>query len=188
MTRQQVLPTGLQFGERNGRPESIMQRLKHPDSAHLEAAQGWLELGNWLEANEELERIAPLLREHHDVLRMRVEIYSAAKKWDYAAEAANALCRTVPDDSFGYLRLAFALHELKRTKEAHDALLPVADQFPELWVIPYNLACYTCVLGDLVGARDWLAQAFRLGDAKDIKLHAMNDPDLGPLFAADQSG
>jgi hypothetical protein len=29
------------------------------DWSHVEAAEGWLELGNLLEANEELERISP---------------------------------------------------------------------------------------------------------------------------------
>ena len=36
--------------------------LAPPDSHHLLAAQGWLELGNHLEANAELEQIAPRLR------------------------------------------------------------------------------------------------------------------------------
>jgi len=35
-----------------------------------------------------------------------------------------------------------ALHELKRTQEAFDLLLPAADKFPAPWTIPYNLACY----------------------------------------------
>jgi hypothetical protein len=33
--------------------------IEPPDSLHLLAAQGWLELGNHLEANEELEKITP---------------------------------------------------------------------------------------------------------------------------------
>jgi hypothetical protein len=41
-----------------------MKSLEHPDSLHLRAAQGWLELGDHLEANEELERISPPLRVH----------------------------------------------------------------------------------------------------------------------------
>jgi predicted Zn-dependent protease len=152
------------------------------DRRHLRAAEGWLELGTWHEANEELERIAPLMRAHPDVLRMRVEIYSAAKRWEYAAEVASTLSRIAPDEAFGHVRLAFALLELKRTREALETLLPVADKFPDIWVIPYNLACYSCQLGDMTGARDWLAQSFKAGDAKAIKLMALDDPDLSPLF------
>jgi predicted Zn-dependent protease len=152
------------------------------DHHHLRAAQGWLELGNWREANAELENITPQQRAHPDVLRLRVDIYDAAKKWDYVVEVASALSRMIPDDSFGHIRLAFALHELKRTQGALDALLPVADKFPEQWEISYNLACYSCQLGDMIAARDWLAQAFRLGDANEIKLQALEDPDLAPLW------
>jgi hypothetical protein len=37
----------------------VAKRIKPPDSVHLKAAEGWLELGNHLEANEELENISP---------------------------------------------------------------------------------------------------------------------------------
>lgn len=43
----------------------MSQKLKDlplPDRRHLEAAEGWFELGNHLEANEELENITPQLR------------------------------------------------------------------------------------------------------------------------------
>ena len=48
-----------------------MKPLTPPDSFHLKAAEGWFELGNHLEANEELEKIAPKLRVHPDVLEIR---------------------------------------------------------------------------------------------------------------------
>ena len=70
----------------------------------------------------------------------------------------------------------------KRTREAHDALLPAAHTFPEAWVVPYNLACYTCQLGLMEEARSWLEKAFELGDSKSIKLMALEDPDLEPLW------
>jgi tetratricopeptide (TPR) repeat protein len=159
--------------------------FSNSDRLHLRAAEGWLELGNWLEATEELERITPQLCVHPDVLRMRVEIYSAAKKWDYAAEVANALCRIVPDESYGYIRLALALRELKRIKEAFDTLFPVVDKFPDHWLIPYNLACYTCQLGRLDEARQWFDRALSIGDEKKVKLAALDDPDLAPLLKSE---
>jgi len=39
-------------------------KLGFSDQRQLDAAEGWLELGNWLEANEELERISPEMRGH----------------------------------------------------------------------------------------------------------------------------
>jgi len=41
------------------------------DLRHLQAAQGWLELGNHLEANEELENITAKHRAHPAVLELR---------------------------------------------------------------------------------------------------------------------
>jgi thioredoxin-like negative regulator of GroEL len=103
------------------------------DQRHLLAAQGWLELGDWKSAHDELENIQPKMRAHPDVLKMRVDVYSAAEKWDYVIEIAATLARLLPDHAFSHVRLAYALHELKRTQEAWDALLPVADKFPTEW-------------------------------------------------------
>jgi hypothetical protein len=46
----------------------------------------------------------------------------------------------------------------------------------------YNLACYECKLGRLEQAKSWLEKAFELGDPKKIKLMALEDPDLEPLW------
>jgi len=152
------------------------------DQRFLEAAQGWLGLGNHIEANQELDQITPRLLAHPDVLRVRYEIYAAAKKWEMAAEIAQAICKMVPDNVFGFVHLAYALHELKRTKEAHDVLLPVVAQFPDQYLLRYNLACYCCQLGKMKESWKWLEKAIDLADTKEVKLMALNDPDLEPLW------
>ena len=58
-----------------------MHPLAPPNSHHLEAAHGWLELGNNVAAFDELEKIEPKLRGHPDVLEVRVDIYAKAGKW-----------------------------------------------------------------------------------------------------------
>ena len=63
-----------------------------PDELRFQAAIGWLELGNWREANEELENISPEQRAHPDVLQVRCKVYHDAGKWEYVAEVANTLC------------------------------------------------------------------------------------------------
>jgi hypothetical protein len=71
------------------------------DQRHLDAAEGWLELGNYLEANEELERITPEMRAHPFVLRVRWGIYAKAKKWEMAAEIARCISDGLQDNSWG---------------------------------------------------------------------------------------
>ena len=46
----------------------------------MEAAEGWLGLGDHLAANEELEQITVALRAHPKVLMVRWQIYAKAKK------------------------------------------------------------------------------------------------------------
>lgn len=154
--------------------------LQPPDSFHLQAAQGWFELGNHLEANEELEKISPQNSAHPAALEVRWEMYAAAKRWSAALDIAAALVALAPESSLGWVHRSFALHELKRTAEARDNLLPVVGKFPDEPVIPYNLACYECHLGRL--EQHWLEKAFKLGDARRMRLAALKDPDLEPLW------
>jgi hypothetical protein len=72
--------------------------LDPPDTMHLSAAIGRLGLGDWSEANDELEKITPALRSHPDVLEIRRLIYSQTKKWDTCVDLAGS-------NSSGLLRL-----------------------------------------------------------------------------------
>jgi predicted Zn-dependent protease len=110
-------------------------------------------LGNSQEANEELERITPSLRAHPDVLEVRWQIYAQAKKWEACVDIAEAIVQQAPQRALGWIHRSFALHELERTKEARDFLLPAVQEFPKEWIIWYNLACYASQLGSLREAR-----------------------------------
>jgi hypothetical protein len=90
-----------------------MKALPPPDSLHLPAAQGCLELGNNLEVDAELDNITASLRAHPDVLKVRWEIYAAAKKWEAALDIAAAIVQLDPDDPLGWVHRSYALHELK---------------------------------------------------------------------------
>jgi predicted Zn-dependent protease len=159
-----------------------MKPLQPPDTLHLQAALGWIELGNHIEADAELDNITASLRAHPDVLKVRWEIYAAAKKWEAAIDSAAAIVQLDPDDPFGWVHRSYALHELKRTAEACDNLLRIVDKFPDDPIMRYNLACYECQLGRMEQAKSWLEKALKLGDAKKMKLAALDDPDLQPLW------
>ena len=159
--------------------------LEPPDSLHLKAAEGWFELGNHVEANEELEKITPTLRVHPDVLEIRWQIYAKANKWEPCVDIARALIKLAPTRSHGWLHLAYSLRRAKGggLLAAQEALSPIATKFPQEPTIPYNLACYDCQLGNLKEARQWLEKAFNIGDSKRLKLMALDDPDLKLLWA-----
>ena len=161
-----------------------MDLLEHPDSIYLTAAEGWLELGNSAEALDELSRISPAGQEHPEALELRWQIAVKGKRWDEALALAETLCKRAPKNAFGWVHRSYCLHELKRTQEAWDTLLPKADLFPEEWLICYNLACYACQLGELEQGRKWFTRALEVGEPMEINGLAASDPDLKPLFEA----
>lgn len=160
----------------------MVAALQPPDSFYLQAAQGWVELGNCLEAQQELDKIRPEMRRNPAVLNVQWEIYAAEKKWAPAVEIAASLIELQPDNALGWVHRSYALHELKLTLQARDNLLQIVDKFPSSVTIRYNLACYECQLGNLAQARIWLEMAFRMGNHSQMKLAALEDQDLKPLW------
>ncbi len=112
--------------------------LQPPDTIHLQAAHGWLELGNHIEANEELEKITARLRVHPDVLELRWRIFAAAKNWEAALDIASALIQIDPENPAGWEDRSYSLDELGRPAEARDNLLRVVDRFPKNAIVRYN--------------------------------------------------
>jgi predicted Zn-dependent protease len=163
--------------------KGAVRDLEPPDTHHLSAAIGWLELGNCQEAAADLERISPDLAEHPDVITVRQEIFARAGKWDLAAQAAATLTQIKPKQSHSWIALAYATRRKPGggISAAREILLDAEKRFPKEPLIRYNLACYECQSGNLPAALAWLAKAFALGNAKQFKLMAMEDPDLLPL-------
>ena len=129
----------------------------------------------------ELERIAAESQAHPDVLEMRWRIDAGECLWAASLAVAEQLVRVDPENPSGWIHRSYSLHELKRTVEARDCLLAVEGKFRGIPTIPYNLACYACQLGDLAGARTWLARAARLLGKEELKELAAADGDLLPL-------
>lgn len=160
-----------------------MQSLPHPESFLVQSALGWLELGLPVEARRELGAIATTLQQHPDVLEAWWRVFGDEGRWTEARECAVRLRSAAPGREAGWINEAFALHELKRTAEAFNVLVQVADKFPCAYVIPYNLACYQCRLGRREEALGWLHRAILASDAATIRAMASNDPDLAELRA-----
>ena len=70
-------------------------------------------------------------------------------------------------------------------EKAKALLLEAAKLFPEDGMIHYNLACYCAQLGQLDAAQEYLDKSYELGDAKKIKLMALDDEDLKPLWESE---
>lgn len=159
-----------------------MAEFPSPDLHHLRAAEGWLELGNHVEALTELDQVSPAHQDCLEALGLRWSIFARFKRWEECVLLAAQIIAVAPDNVFGWIHRSFALHELRRTQEACDLLRPAAKQFPRNETIPYNLACYECQLGRLPEARKWLKKAMARSDPEEIKLQALADADLQPMW------
>ncbi len=158
-----------------------MKALQYPDLLYLEAAKGWIILGDLREANRELDRIVLPQQKHADVLEVRFAIYSKARKWVVCMELAAAMLDLAPERPTAWINSARTLHEMKQTQDAWNALFAVRERFPKVAAIPYNLACYACKLGRLDDSRKWLRKAVALG-GDQFKRMALTESDLEPLW------
>ena len=159
-----------------------MNALTHTERFHIEAAEGWLMLGNTTEAHEELEHITGENSYHPAVLSMRWQVYAAAKWWEAAYVVSKALCELAPHSPETWICQANTVRNYKGVIDAWSLLLSIVSKFPQDPIIRYNLACYAAQLNLLEEACAWLVQAFELEESVELKLAAVYDPDLQPLW------
>jgi Flp pilus assembly protein TadD len=157
--------------------------IEPPDSHILNAAVGWAELGLPAEALIELSRLSTSLLGHPDVLNLRWRLHAMKEDWEGALTVARAQLAVDPEQPESWINQSFALHELNRTREAFDTLVSVQEKFPKTGVIPYNLACYSCRLGELDDARVWIRRARKILGKDQLREMGADDPDLLPLRA-----
>ena len=161
-----------------------MEKLEPPDTHYLSAAIGWLELGSPADARAELARISPAQQDHPDALEVRWMVAAEQKRWEEGLQIAEVLVQRAPKRSSGWLHRAYALRRVPGggLQKAWEALLPAFDKFPKELLIPFNLSCYACQMGQLDTARDWLKRAVGAGDMETIQAMALKDSDLEPLW------
>ena len=168
-------------GDRPGIEPTLCVPLQGTDSFHLRVAEAWIGLGDYAAASEQLMKISQGQRTQPDVLKMRWQLCINCGNWEAALEVASIMVLLDPIDSLGWSHQSFALHKLQRTAEARDNLQRVVDIFSDNAAMRYNLACYESQLGRIEEAKNWLIDAFKLGDKRSMTQMALTDSDLAPL-------
>lgn len=156
--------------------------IEAPDIHFLNAAIGWLELGNHEEAKAELEKLSFLTRYHPDVLLVRWKVFARMKNWTRSLDIARALVRISPDKPTGWICVAYSLYNTRQTVDAWTHLLNAEKKFPTISAIPYFLACLACQLGKTADAAKWLAHWNSMVHESDLKNTARKDPRLSPVW------
>src|SRR5271154_2818695 len=134
--------------------------LESENQNHLEAAHGYVDLGMFLDANEELEKIDPEVRHVPEVLALRLCIYQKLEKWDLMQAVALKLTRYDPADAQWAINLAYAT----RRSSSIGAAKAILEDFLKLNGleprVQYTLACYECQLGRVAKAKEYLSEVF----------------------------
>lgn len=167
-------------------PFQMIDPLPREDRLHLNAAEGWIGLGDAHEGMGELRQISDANQEMPMVLEVYWSAHAVAKEWESAFAVAEKLVEQEPKSCFGWVHRAFALRRMEGggIEQAWDALLPAAVRFPKEPIVPYNLSCYCAQLNRLDEAKDWMDKAISIGHSEVIKKMAMEDPDLDSLVEA----
>ena len=155
--------------------------LEQADVFHLRAASGWIGLGDLDSARAELSQISPWQRLHPEVLLVHGEFFFADEDWEALVELSVVLLEKFPKQEPLWIQRSYALHELQRTQEAFDQLLPATRKFRKSWLVRYNLACYCARLGNPAEALRLLCTAMELANVAQIKAMALDDPDFAEL-------
>ena len=151
-----------------------------PLALRLQPFYGYLELGLFDDANEELESLPNELKPHPEVLLARLDMFMILKRWEEGVLLGQSLCGIWPRHPDFWFKTAFCLHELRRTVEARQTLLNAPAPIRDIALYSYNLACYEAQLGDLKRAKELLTVACK---KEPIFRHeALDDPDLKPIW------
>ena len=105
--------------------------LEPPDQQHWQAAVGYVELGMFQDANDQLEKIDPFNRAAPEVLAVRLAIYHGLNKWELMRNIAKRLADFQPDDIQWITSYAYATRRAASISAAKEILLNAEPKFPK---------------------------------------------------------
>ena len=151
-----------------------------PADRFITAAIGFCELDMWQDAWDELEKLEPGDRARPEVLRIRLGIFMALKRFESAAILATSLISSGFATPTTWLQGALAIRRHWTLSDAKAFLLRAEDSLAGHALYHYTLACFECQLGDLDAAKARLTLAIQLDP--QLKATALNDTDLDPIW------
>jgi hypothetical protein len=127
--------------------------LELQDLQYWTAAVGYVELGMFQEANDQLEKIDPFNRAAPELLAVRLAIYHGLEKWELMQQISKRIKDFEPDNVQWTISLAYATRRAYSIETAMEILLNAMAKFPKEAAIPYNRACYHCQLREIENAK-----------------------------------
>ena len=140
---------------------------------------GYVELGMFTEADEEWNEVPVDVRNEPVALAVRLEILRGLKQWAAMQVIARSLAERDPGNPQWPILWAYATRRAESVQAARLILLDASSHHPGEAIIPYNLACYECRLGNMDAAENHLRAALKL--EPKCRAMALEDDDLTPL-------
>ena len=159
---------------------AVEVELSTAEAQHLQAAEGYIELGMFQEADAELRELDPACPIVEQTVVLKLCVYAGTQQWDKARELATKISAHDPDNAQWAIWSASAAYRLESVEAAKGILLHALETHPDNANIHYNLSRYETRLEHFKTARRHLARAIQLDPR--FKLVAMNDDDLQPLW------
>jgi predicted Zn-dependent protease len=151
------------------------------DFRRLQAAEGYIELGMYEEADDELEQIDPFCPASSRVLALQLCTYAGQAKWRLMGTVARKLTERDPSDVQWPIWWAYAIARGQGLERAKTILVRALRSHPNDPRLHYAMGCYESLLNHLSTAKRHLARAIQL-DAR-LKLIALNDEELEPIWS-----
>lgn len=153
---------------------------------HFERAQGWLLLDKFAEAIAALDAIPCAFQSRPEVLIVRAHTHQSARQWPQAETIFRHLLAVDATEPHYWIGLAYAVRRSQSIEKAEPILSDAHRRFPDVALIPYNLACYAAQLDRLKEAERLLREAIRLdATLRDL---AQTDSDLAAFWERLKSG
>lgn len=154
-----------------------------PTGKRLNYAIGYIELGLFDSAREELAAIPPSDSGNPGIILVRIELAMAEGDWHEVTRLGPRATEDDPAEERPWIAWAYALRELQDIRQALEVLLrgELHIKGPTV-LVDYNLACYLALLGDLKEARRRLNKVF--AREPSWREEAAADPDLAALHAS----
>jgi len=147
---------------------------------HINAAQGYLELGMFQRSWDELEAVEPTDRARFEVLAMRLTVLQHMERWQMGAEIARGAQRRYPEEGMLYLLGSYHIRRSEDLPTAFDFLSAGEKYLENEGCYWFNMACYHCQLGRLDETRECVKRAVELD--RKYQLMVLEDEDLRPMW------
>ncbi|MDA7640527.1 tetratricopeptide repeat protein [Opitutaceae bacterium] len=151
-----------------------------PTATRLQYTNGYLELGMFNEAAEEMDYIIGDDRMSLRVMRMRMKMYKQAEYWPELEAVSKFVAKQAPRKPEGWVNWSNALREQDKIEDAKKVALHALERHPNNARLRFSLGCYCSLLGEVQEAKEHVRKAVQLD--KSLQQASVDDPDLDNLW------